>query len=410
VRVTALGGPAAGEARPASGRATPPVDERLDADVVRIAEAVRVVVGALATMLSRVVDDEWLEVMTVVGQPSAGIVEGLRWRRSDFESLLADAEQLGRIHATKHRTVTYVVVPGDTPETGRYVAHHLGLLLAPLHSADGDLVGVLATEGPVDIANPAPGACELVELYVDQARLALTALRHQDLLTELLRIDRYRRDLVASLTHDLKTPLTAIALNTELLESDRRLAEAGSHPVEAIRRSTDRLADLIDDLLALARAEEGADPLTEVDLVAMVRDACEHAETEAHLREVAFDIDTPEELVVTVDANALSRVFANLVGNAVKFSHPRGRVHLQLRRTGTHVEFRCRDEGIGIPAERLATLFDLSRRPADARIADVPGSGIGLAICQRIVTGLGGQISVESTQGEGSTFVVGVPC
>ena len=80
--------------------------------------------------------------------------------------------------------------------------------------------------------------------------------RDRHLVDELRELDQYRRDLVASLTHDLRTPLTAIALNAELLESDRRLAEAGAHPVAAIRRSAERLSGLVDDLLALARAEE----------------------------------------------------------------------------------------------------------------------------------------------------------
>jgi len=543
---------------------------------VRVAESVCRVVGALATIVSRVVDDEWLEVMTVVGVPSAGIVEGLRWRRSDLEGLLSGAEQLGRIHATKRRTVSYVEVPADVPETQRYVAHHQGLLLAPLY-ADGELVGVLATEGPVDITHPPEGACDLVELYADQARLVLTALRdlgvlgerlrmadvargvledaagapdlpallevavaalgdmvrargawagaalepgihtvaasyppeigvrlgadvwtlleptiadtpesptalthertpvlarlagtaglgqaaltpigdgagtrgallvlraedddpwtadeltalldlgrrlgslgdhvrghhrQQEAVEELVRLDAYRRDLVASITHDLKTPLTAITLNAELLESDVRLAEGGSQPVDAIRRSAERLSNLVDDLLAMARAEEGPDVRTSVDLVQMVRDACDHVETVADLREVTFELDLPEELWAAVDPTALARVFANLVGNAVKFSLPHGQVVLRLWDNDDAIEFRCTDEGVGISADRLETIFDVAPRIAEAGTDEIPGSGIGLAICRRIVNRLGGQISVESAPGRGSTFTVRLP-
>jgi signal transduction histidine kinase len=74
------------------------------------------------------------------------------------------------------------------------------------------------------------------------------------------------------------------------------------------------------------------------------------------------------------------------------------------------VEFRCSDEGIGIPPDRLETIFDISRRTPDARSEELPGSGIGLAICARIVTRLGGLITVDSTQGQGSTFTVRIPC
>lgn len=573
-----MGDTAAGEARPPDGGAARPADQELEGDVARIADSVRDVVGSRAALISRVVDDEWLEVMAVSGEPSFGAVAGARWRRSDLDSLLASAEQLGRLHVTKRRAVSYAEVPDNVPETERYFTSHLGLLIAPLHGSGHDLVGVLTTEGPVDIAHPAPGTCDLVELYAEQARLALSALHDQGVLTErlrmsdaaqgvlqaaaaaedvptlldavaaglrdmmraravwacselgpgvsadavsypaevaeqlgpdvctllepvlaaclsegttlseatapllgrlaavtgheqalltpigdgtgrrgallvlrrgddsrwsaddrdalfglgrrlgtmadqvqgrqrdhetveqLLKLDEYRRDLVASITHDLKTPLTAIALNTELLESDKRLAEAGSHPVAAIRRSADRLANLVDDLLAMARSEEGADGLIEVDLVQMVRDACGQAETEATLRAVTFAVDSPEVLWVVVDPHALARVFANIVANAVKFSLPRGRVTLRLARVGDVVEFGCTDEGIGIPEDRLATLFDLGHRSPDSRTEDMPGSGIGLAISQRIVARLGGEISVESTLAEGSTFTVRIPC
>jgi len=546
--------------------------------VARIADSVRELVGARAVMVSRVVDDEWLEVITVVGEPSEGIAAGLRWRRSDLGLLLAHADEVGRLRLTKGRVFSYVEVPTGTRETELSITGHQGLLVAPLHAPDAELLGVLATEGPVDAGDLSPSTCELVELYAEQARLVLGALRDRSVLAErlrmsyaaqgvlhdaaaaedatalvdavtaglgemmraravwvctelepgapaeataypeeigerlgpdmctllepvlaeclseettlteleapllgrlaavagqahallaaigdgsssrgallvlrggdddawteddrvalfdlgrrlgtmadqvqmrqrdqetveeLLRLDEYRRDLVASITHDLKTPLTAIALNTELLESDKRLAEAGSHPVAAIRRSADRLSNLVDDLLAMARTEEGLDTLIEVDLVQLVREACAHAETEATLRGVTFDLESPEELWGVVDPQALARVFANLVANAVKFSLPRGRVTLRLARVDDRVEFRCTDEGIGIPEDRLATLFDLGRRAPDARTEDLPGSGIGLAICLRIVQRLGGELTVESKQAEGSTFTVTIPC
>lgn len=577
-----LGGTAADESSAPGGAPTRTADEQLVDDVARITESVRDVVGSYAAMVSRAVDDEWLEVMTVAGKSSEGIEVGLRWRRSSLALMIDQAEQLGRLHLTRGRSLSFAELPDSTPETERYIAGHLGLLLAPLHAPTGELLGVLATEGPVDIAHPAPGTCDLVELYAEQARLALTALRDHGVLQEqlrmsnaaqavlqaaasaddlpgllsvvtgalgemlrspvawacaelepgvpaeaasypaevaeqlgpdvctllepmssaalsdgrastsetepllgrlaavagmeqamlapvgdgtglrgallvfrtkgdepwsrdeeeaayalgrrlgalaekvrgrrrdqqtaqeLIRLDAYRRDLVASITHDLKTPLTAIALNTELLESDDGLAEAASHPVAAIRRSAERLAGLVDDLLAMARAEQGVDRDVEMDLVEMVRAACEHAETDAALRRVTFELEAPEELWASVDPHAVARVFANLVANAVKFSLPDGRVVLGLSqiRSGdfSGIEFRCADDGIGIPPERLDTLFDVARRTPDARVESLPGSGIGLAICHRIVTRLGGTIDVASTPGQGSTFTVRIPC
>ncbi|MGA8246020.1 MAG: HAMP domain-containing sensor histidine kinase, partial [Nocardioides sp.] len=234
--------------------------------------------------------------------------------------------------------------------------------------------------------------------------------RDRHLVDELRELDEYRRDLVASITHDLKSPLTAIALNTELLASDRRLAEAGSHPVAAIRRSAERLSGLVDDLLALARTEEGLTGHVGVaDLVVLVHDACHHAEVEARQRGVRFVLDLPDELRVPVDADAVARIYANVVSNAVKFSLPEGEVRIAVRRSGDAVEFVCADDGIGISAEDQASVFDMSGRSHDAESRGLPGSGVGLAISHRIVSRLGGSMDVESTQGVGSTFTVRLP-
>jgi signal transduction histidine kinase len=544
-------------------------------DVARIARSVRDVVGARASIVSRVIDDAWLEILEVSGEPSERDLVGARWRRADLERLLERGERLGRVHLTVRETVSYVEVPHDErPHPG-----DAGLLLAPLFTPGGDLVGVLATEGSsFDPADPPPGTCELVELYADQARLALHALRDHQVLAERLRLveatqalldecarqedvatlmttvvtgltetfraggawaclevapgahgdtaaypdrvgevlgadictlldpvveqcrrdgtartaatspvlariarvtghdhvllaaiglgdeprgamlllrtdddpwdagqnqaladlgrrlgtvgghlvarrrdqevterlrelDRYRRDLVASLTHDLKTPLTAIALNTELLESDRRVAEAVASPVSAIRRSAERLTRLVDDLLMLARAEEGAvSARSRVgDVAEVLREACRHAAEEARVRGITFEVDAPEQLMAQVDVDALARVYTNVVGNAVKFSLAEGVVRLVLRRDGDMVELSCSDDGIGIAAEDHAAVFDMFRRSSDPEALALPGSGIGLAISQRIVTRLGGTIGLVSSPGDGSTFTIRVP-
>jgi len=243
--------------------------------------------------------------------------------------------------------------------------------------------------------------------------------RDRHLVAELRELDQYRRDLVASLTHDLKTPLTAITLNAELLASDRRLAEAEAHPVAAIRRSAERLSNLVDDLLALARAEEGlgfadspddsSEGSVATDAVVLVRDACRHAEVEAQQRGLRFVLDLPETLPIGIDGSALTRVYVNVVDNAVKFSLPGGEVRISLREAGGLVEMICADEGVGISEADQATVFDMFRRARESGARGVPGSGVGLAISQRIVTRLGGSIELESKPGEGSTFIVRVP-
>ena len=205
--------------------------------------------------------------------------------------------------------------------------------------------------------------------------------RDRHLVDELRELDQYRRDLVASITHDLKTPLTAIALNAELLESDRRLAEAGSHPVAAIRRSAERLSNLVDDLLALARAEEGSTAVrrTTSDLGrSCVRDACRHAEVEAQQRGVRFVLDLPESCGSPVDGDALARVYVNVVDNAVKFSLPDGEVRISLttvgRRGRVHVRRRRHRD---LPRRTRRRSSTCPARSRDPRARACPGAGWG---------------------------------
>ena len=113
--------------------------------------------------------------------------------------------------------------------------------------------------------------------------------------------------------------------------------------------------------------------------------------------------------MIAVDGRALARVYVNVIDNAVKFSLPDGEVRIALQEVGGQVEMVCADDGVGISEEDQATVFDMFRRARESQARGVPGSGVGLAISQRIVTRLGGSIAVQSTLGRGSTFVVRVP-
>jgi signal transduction histidine kinase len=571
-----MGDPTAGHAH--ADPAPETSHEHLE-DITRIAESVRSVAGADGALVSRVLDDTWLEVIAVVGRlpftEHVVALRGARWQRDDLTRSLAEAERLGHLHVTPGGALPYVALPGGDPSGVPGFPEARDVLLAPLHTQSGELLGVLSTVGRIDVAGLESGAGELVELYADQARLALTMLREnhalaeqlrmsdaaqsvlslaaqqpdlvallkavapgvadmlqargvwvcaeregahaeaasypadvsdrlgpdictlveplveicwqhdttlthedrpllgrlaeltrrkqallgsigsgtavrgallvlrddddrpwsdderealsglgrrlgvlvhqlevrrqdQEVLDELRQLDQYRRDLVASITHDLRTPLTAITLNTELLESEEVLADVGAHPVAAIRRSAERLSRLVDDLLALARAEERIRPAVEVDVAALVHEVCRDCEVESQARGVRLTVKAPDELLAVVDAEALGRVYGNVIGNAVKYSLPDSEVRIVVARDGRFVELLCEDDGIGIPEEDQAGVFDVLRQGRD-RPDGIPGSGIGLAISQRIVARLGGEIALTSTPGHGSTFVVRVP-
>jgi len=132
------------------------------------------------------------------------------------------------------------------------------------------------------------------------------------------------------------------------------------------------------------------------------------AEVDAQARGVTVTLEAPDPVPAVVDAEVLTRAYGNVVGNAVKYSPPGGEVRVRVVRDGDFVEMVCEDDGVGIPEDEQAAVFDIVRRSRD-RGNGVPGAGIGLAISHRIVTRLGGGIALSSSPGRGSTFTVRVP-
>ena len=192
----------------------PTADDQLVDDVTRIAESVREVVGARAAMVSRVVDDEWLEVMAVVGEPSEGIVQGLRWRRSDLDSLLAERRAA---RSSPHHHASGGLLRRDPRQRPRDRALHL----RPPRAAAGaaaraERPAPRSADAPRDPSTSPPrrrASCELVELYAGQARLALGALRDRGQLAERLRMSHAAHVVLqdAAAADDLPGLLDAVA-------------------------------------------------------------------------------------------------------------------------------------------------------------------------------------------------------
>ena len=228
-------------------------------DVARIADAVRESVDAGAALISRVVDDDWLEIVAVSGAVDGADPTGRRWPRADLARYLDDAQRRGRIHVTRRRAVSYVEVPDGAP----FAEDDATILLAPLHQHDGDLVGVLTTVGYVDIDQLPPGACELVELYADQARLALDLLHEHHLFAEHLRLSDTAQSLlylaleqpdVPSLLDAVAAPIAAMmragAVWTCAEIASGAHAEAASYPAEVAGRLGADICTLVEPMVA----------------------------------------------------------------------------------------------------------------------------------------------------------------
>ncbi len=229
--------------------------------------------------------------------------------------------------------------------------------------------------------------------------------------TEARRVEAVRRDFVANVSHELKTPVGAMALLSEALQD-------ASHDPEAVRRfagrvqhEAGRLGRLVQELIDLSRLQ-GADPLPEatavpVDLV--VAEAVDRARTAAAAHGIEIVRGGEPNLTVEGSESQLVTAVGNLIENAVHYSPERTRVAVAVRRHGGAVEITVTDQGIGIADKDLERVFERFYRADPARSRATGGTGLGLAIVKHVATNHGGEVSVWSVEGSGSTFTLRLP-
>jgi signal transduction histidine kinase len=216
----------------------------------------------------------------------------------------------------------------------------------------------------------------------------------------------------ADASHELRTPIALIRAEAEIAlrrsRGDAEYREALRH----ILLEAERTTGLIEELLSLARADSGREALriTSVDLSAMVRGVSEHWRELMATRDLTFTCqETGEAIAVLGDRNALQRLLTVLLDNAAKYTPAPGTVELLLETTNSSAVIRVRDSGIGIALEDQPKIFERFYRVDKARSRASRGAGIGLAIAQWIVQQHRGSITVQSSPGKGSTFVVELP-
>jgi two-component system phosphate regulon sensor histidine kinase PhoR len=232
-------------------------------------------------------------------------------------------------------------------------------------------------------------------------------------ITEIRRLERVRRDFVANVSHELKTPLTAIQGFAEtLLGGALEDAKNSRRFLDIIKSHAERLGRLTDDLLKLARIEAGKmeiepRPLSVAELVAP---CLEIARAKAKSKRLTFKEAYPEDLpLVSGDNDALGEVIQNLLDNAIQYTPAGGRITISARATGEEVSISVSDTGIGIPRDDQERIFERFFRVDAARSKEVGGTGLGLAIAKHLVELNGGRIEVQSELGKGSTFTVFLP-
>jgi signal transduction histidine kinase len=227
---------------------------------------------------------------------------------------------------------------------------------------------------------------------------------------ELENLERTRRDLVANVSHELKTPIAAIRAHLEnLLDGVER---PDPRTLEVMLVQTERLGRLVEQLLDLSRLESGEMPLERrsVDVDDVVSRVISEISVSRHAGDLTINREIPEDLPpLDADPERLHQVLFNLVDNAVRFTPPGGEVTIGAERRDGRVEVRVSDTGVGIAPEHLPRLFERFYRVDPSRSRDDGGTGIGLAIARSVVEAHGGHIRAASEPGRGSTFTFDLP-
>jgi two-component system phosphate regulon sensor histidine kinase PhoR len=280
----------------------------------------------------------------------------------------------------------------------------------PVYSA---VEKALATTMPVETEFDSPGV-QRRTLLLRATRLpgapcpGVMVVLHD--MTELRRLENLRRELVANVSHELKTPLAAIKGYAETLrlgavnDPDHNL-----HFVRRIEEQADRLHELILDILQIARLESGQETfeLTDVPLAELIEQCCDQFAETAAARQIALTVDLPpRDLTVRADDEGVRTILSNLVDNALKYTPAGGSVAVRATHDAQTATLEVVDTGMGIAEKDQERIFERFYRADKARSRELGGTGLGLSIVKHFAQAFGGNVSLTSHPGQGSTFRV----
>ena len=228
--------------------------------------------------------------------------------------------------------------------------------------------------------------------------------------TEARRTENMRRDFVANVSHELRTPIGALAVLAEAIAGGSE-SEVTAQLAERMVRESERLARIVEDLLDLslleAQERAGREPLP---VAALVGDAVDQVRGAADTRGISIDASgISAELRIVCDRRQVVSAIFNLLDNAVKYSEPGQPVEVNAERRGDRCAIAVRDHGMGIPSRDLERIFERFYRVDRARSRQTGGTGLGLAIVRHTAQAHGGEVTVESHEGEGTTFTLFLP-
>ncbi|QDC26468.1 two-component sensor histidine kinase [Georgenia yuyongxinii] len=270
------------------------------------------------------------------------------------------------------------------------------------HIRDAELT---LTRGPVEGAGTLRMQVRVAPLKGDRM-LVLAEDR-----TAARRVEEMRRDFVANVSHELKTPVGALSLLAETVADSADEPDTVRHFAGRMGKESRRLAALVQEIIELSRLQE-PDALVEPELVAVddvVAEAVDRVRVEAQSRTLTLVLGGAKDLRVYGDAALLTTAVRNLLDNAIRYAPPSSRVSVGVSRADALVRIAVVDQGPGIPEDQRERVFERFYRLDAARSRDTGGSGLGLSIVKHIANDHGGRVEIWSTLGKGSTFTLVLP-
>jgi two-component system phosphate regulon sensor histidine kinase PhoR len=229
-------------------------------------------------------------------------------------------------------------------------------------------------------------------------------------ITPLKTYQRAKKDFVANVSHELKTPISVISSIAETLFEEEQDPFKRKF-LERILKRTKEMEALVEDLLILAALEskEGKVIWEKVNLHEVANEVVSNLQEFAEKKDITVKVNIPENFTCTCDGHKITILLKNLVENAIKYNKQGGKVEINAKRTDKGVILEVSDTGIGIPKKHLSLIFERFYRVDKSRSREIRGTGLGLSIVKHIALIHGGKVEVESEEGKGSTFRVFIP-
>lgn len=232
--------------------------------------------------------------------------------------------------------------------------------------------------------------------------------------TRLRRLENIRREFVANVSHEIKTPITAIKGFVEtLIDGAAQNPEDSVRFLNIIETHVNRLEAILDDLLSLSRVEQGAEKqdleLVDSRLQEIITTAIEICGDRAEAGKIGIEVSCPEQIWAEVNPPLLEQAVVNLLDNAIKYSPEGSVIRVHVSKDDSEIRIAVQDQGCGIAKKHVPRVFERFYRMDKVRSRQLGGTGLGLAIVKHIAEVHAGRVSVESTPGKGSTFTIHLP-